>query len=357
MTVLTGLPLVRRLQAERSPWRYPVAAGALVAASAHIPVISSHLDEAPYMGSLFIVLTVACSALAVGLLLLDDRAVYGLAVLTCGLAIVGYVATRLVAFPQLSDDVGDWAEPLGVVAIAAEALVVGGSLAALSPGRRSVRAGLGPVGVALVAGTAVAAVVLAGGVGYLVATTGSSPSATSVDAGFARDMSTHHRQAITMAAYTRDHTSDPDIKLLATDIEDEQYFQIGQMQGWLDDWHVARDGSQPEMAWMTDMDGMNMSGMNGSSMALPAGALMPGMASPAEMSRLESSTGKALDVLFLQLMLRHHKGGLPMAQYAAAHAREPYVRDLASKMLAAQTGEITEMKDFLAARGASPLPF
>jgi len=56
---------------------------------------------------------------------------------------------------------------------------------------------------------------------------------SSVDGGFARDMSAHHTQAVIMAGYTRDHTSDPSIELLAYDIETSQYFELDQMQGWL----------------------------------------------------------------------------------------------------------------------------
>ena len=48
--------------------------------------------------------------------------------------------------------------------------------------------------------------------------------------------------------------------------------------------------------------------------------LMPGMATDAQMKRLQSLHGNALDVFFLQLMIHHHQGGIPMARYAAAHA-------------------------------------
>lgn len=61
----------------------------------------------------------------------DTTLVYGLAGLTCGLATAGCATTRIVAFPQLSDDVGDWWEPLGVVSIAAETVVVAAALAVL----------------------------------------------------------------------------------------------------------------------------------------------------------------------------------------------------------------------------------
>jgi hypothetical protein len=115
-----------------SPWRAVVVVAAVVAAVAHIPVIGPHLDEAPYMGVLFIVLTAACAALAAALLVRDSRAVYALVILTCGLAVIGYAATRLVAFPMLADDVGNWLEPLGVVSIVAETIAVAAAIAALA---------------------------------------------------------------------------------------------------------------------------------------------------------------------------------------------------------------------------------
>lgn len=110
--------------ARRSSWRWPLALAAAIACIAHIPVIGPHLSEAPYMGEEFIVLTVACGLLAIAAVLCDSAAVYALVTLTCGLALIGYLATRLVAFPQLSDDVGNWFEPLGVVSVLAEIAAV-----------------------------------------------------------------------------------------------------------------------------------------------------------------------------------------------------------------------------------------
>jgi hypothetical protein len=123
---------------EQASWaRWPLAAAAAVAAAAHIPVIGEHLAEAPYMGVLFVLLTGACFALGAAALMRDSRAVYAASAGTCALAIVGYAATRLVAFPMLADDVGNWFEPLGVVSIASEAIVVACALTGLQ--RRNVR--------------------------------------------------------------------------------------------------------------------------------------------------------------------------------------------------------------------------
>jgi hypothetical protein len=109
-----------------------LAGAAGVAAVAHIPVVGSHLEEAPYMGVLFLVLTGACIVLAAGAVIRGGRAVYLMTVLTCGLAVLGYVATRLVAFPMLGDDVGNWLEPLGVVSIVSESIAVAAALVLLN---------------------------------------------------------------------------------------------------------------------------------------------------------------------------------------------------------------------------------
>jgi hypothetical protein len=108
----------------RSPHRFLLAAAAAAAAVAHIPVTGPHLQEAPYMGALFVVLTVALLVLVAGALVWDIAEVYLLTALTCALAILGYAATRTFAFPLLADDVGNWLEPLGIVSVLTEAVAL-----------------------------------------------------------------------------------------------------------------------------------------------------------------------------------------------------------------------------------------
>ena len=114
--------------------RWLVVAALLVSGAAHLPVIGDHLGEAPYMGVLFIVLTAACFVLASALISVDALAVYALTTLTCALAVLGYAATRTVAFPELADDVGNWTEPLGVVSIVAETVAALVALTAFRAG-------------------------------------------------------------------------------------------------------------------------------------------------------------------------------------------------------------------------------
>jgi uncharacterized protein (DUF305 family) len=218
-----------------------------------------------------------------------------------------------------------------------------------------------PSGVArtLVITAAVLAVLLLGAaVGLLVKLPGSSsssaaPASGSVDVGFCQDMAMHHLQGIQMANTARDRSTDPDIRQLAFDIASTQLEQVGRMKGWLMMWNEHEQNvSGVYMAWMNDA-GIHGHGATTPEPGKPA---MPGMATTDELQKLRSLTGRDLDVYFLQLMLRHHVGGAPMAEYASTRAGQPAVRTLAENMLKSQSSETELMKDYLAKRGAAPLP-
>ena len=125
-------PVSSSWSAVGSPLRWALALAATVSAVAHIPPTPEHLVEAPYMGVGFVAFTLTCLALAAAALVRDSAVVYRSAAAVCGAGIATYAATRLVSFPLLSDDVGNWLEPLGVVSVLAEAVVVVASLRALS---------------------------------------------------------------------------------------------------------------------------------------------------------------------------------------------------------------------------------
>ncbi|MEU4801679.1 DUF305 domain-containing protein [Actinosynnema sp. NPDC023587] len=210
---------------------------------------------------------------------------------------------------------------------------------------------------AVVLAVAVVAVLLLGAaVGLLIKLPGSdsagTPGKDSVDIGFAQDMAVHHLQGITMANTARDKSTNPAIRQLAFDIESTQLEQVGRMKGWLTLWGAPEQSTDgTHMKWMTSSSHDHSS----SSDAGRAG-LMPGMATSEELAKLRSLSGTDLDVYFLQLMLRHHQGGAPMAEYAARHAGVPVVRTLADNMLKSQSSEGQYMKQLITERGAAPLP-
>ncbi|HEY2273786.1 MAG TPA: DUF305 domain-containing protein [Jatrophihabitantaceae bacterium] len=212
------------------------------------------------------------------------------------------------------------------------------------PPRNSVR-------VALLASIGVLVLVIAVGGGFIWGSAGNSgssalyvPGSNSVDGGFARDMATHHQQAITMATYANDNSTNGLVRNVAYDIESSQSIEMGEMEGWLLQWHISRNTNSP-MKWMA-----------GHHFDIGPNGLMPGMATPAQMTKLMSLHGHALDIMFLQLMIHHHQGGVQMALYAAQHAHFAYMRNLAQHMYNNQTAEIVQMEQLLRQLGGSPLP-
>jgi uncharacterized protein (DUF305 family) len=197
-----------------------------------------------------------------------------------------------------------------------------------------------------IAGAAATALVAAGAITYAVADGGDSgtrtPAADSADAGFARDMAVHHQQAVEMSYIVRDRTKDVEVRRLAYDIAQTQANQRGMLLGWLDLWELPKVSPDPPMTWMGMGD--MASGKDGS--------LMPGMATNTEMKRLGTLDGKQAEVLYLQLMTDHHKGGIHMAEGCVAKCAVGVEKRLAQGMVDAQQSEITLMADMLKARDA-----
>ncbi|MEV4426585.1 DUF305 domain-containing protein [Streptomyces sp. R-07] len=172
-----------------------------------------------------------------------------------------------------------------------------------------------------------------------------TPVSTSADAGFARDMSVHHQQAVEMSFIVRDRTKDEEVRRLAYDIANTQANQRGMMLGWLDLWGLPKNESGVEpMTWM---------GMGGMGDAGPLdGALMPGMATNAQLDELRKASGRDAEVLYLKLMTEHHKGGVHMAEGCVQKCGVDIERNLAQGMVDAQRSEMALMADMLKKRGA-----
>ncbi|MFE2377774.1 DUF305 domain-containing protein [Streptomyces sp. NPDC059398] len=169
------------------------------------------------------------------------------------------------------------------------------------------------------------------------------PSAGSADAGFARDMSVHHQQAVEMSFIVRDRTGNADVRRLAYDIANTQANQRGMMTGWLNLWGLpVSDADRLPMEWM----GMGQEPSTD-------GALMPGMATTAQLDTLRKLSGRKAEIRYLQLMTAHHKGGIHMAEGCVQLCRTGAEKKLAQGMVAAQQSEVQLMADLLKERGAS----
>jgi uncharacterized protein (DUF305 family) len=173
----------------------------------------------------------------------------------------------------------------------------------------------------------------------------SAPRADSAEAGFARDMATHHAQAVEMALVIRDTSSDEALRALAYDIIVTQSTQRGVFMGWLQQWGLPQTGAR--MAWMpghAQVTGGADGGM----------ALMHGMASDDELRKLRVAQGVDAEILFLQLMIRHHEGGVLMARAVSGLSRRADINGMAKGIDETQNAEIVAMTEMLSKRGAQP---
>jgi len=204
---------------------------------------------------------------------------------------------------------------------------------------------LPPWWVVLLVALAVAAVAFAIGrfstFGTVVPAT---PDGASPEAGFARDMQVHHAQAIDMAMTVYRTTDDPEVRVLAYDIATGQSAQKGEMYDWLVQWGLPQVSTAP-MAWMSGSDAGHDHGMAADEpLSDEAMREAMGMASPAELTALGEATGRGADCLFLQLMIRHHNGAVPMTDAVLELGSEPRTLAAAAAMRATQLFEIDAME-------------
>ncbi|MFF3864925.1 DUF305 domain-containing protein [Micromonospora sp. NPDC001898] len=188
----------------------------------------------------------------------------------------------------------------------------------------------------LVVAAAVVVGLLLGYAGGLLTPKLTRPGDASAEAGFARDMTGHHAQAVEMGLIAFRQGTDPEVVSIGGDIATGQQGEIGTMQTWLRSWGLDPTGSQPRMAWMPDGEDTVRDG------------LMPGMATPEELAKLRAAQGRELDVLFLELMIDHHTGGVHMIDGILDVSDESDVVRTARTMKNTQQTDLTNLRAALA---------
>jgi uncharacterized protein (DUF305 family) len=178
---------------------------------------------------------------------------------------------------------------------------------------------------------AVTAALLAGMIGWMIGDSGNRRDASAVDVGFLQDMREHHEQAVAMSfLFLALDDTEPGLREIARSISFGQGIEIGRMVQLLRDFDESEvNEGDTSMEWMGH--------------SVPVGE-MPGMASDAELDELATTTGPAADALFVELMVRHHEGGIDMAMFAAAEADDDEVRAMAESIVDSQGDEIAELE-------------
>lgn len=175
---------------------------------------------------------------------------------------------------------------------------------------------------------------------FLQSTQDEKPAIDPIDSGFARSMLLHHAQAIQMSMMMRDAAS-PEIQALAQSIIMKQTREMGVMEGWLTAWNepVMLDG--PPMAWVENATNVrHLDDQLYQAQCKADGGAMAGVATPEQLEELKNASGTEKEIIFLELMLAHHRAAIPMAWFANRNGESSLVKALASSMIREQGMEI-----------------
>lgn len=141
-------------------------------------------------------------------------------------------------------------------------------------------------------------------------------------------MRSHHLAAVEMAQLVPTRATHPELKALAQTIIADQQKEIAELEGWLRTWY----GIDPPMD-------MPMAGMD---------KMMPA---------LMAMAGADFEQAWLLMMVHHHQGATDMSALAPGRATHPELLQLASTIIAEQSKEIAQMRDWaLAWYGFDPMP-
>lgn len=137
------------------------------------------------------------------------------------------------------------------------------------------------------------------------------------DAAFIDGMIEHHMGAIAMAKEARQNSRRPEIQTMSASIITAQTAEIDQLYEW-------------KRSWFNDSRHITM-------------GMAPGDNSMVQ----ELGTSDAdFDKRFLNAMIRHHEGAIEMANRIIVPTGRPELHDLARRIIADQTNEIAQMKEW-----------
>lgn len=139
------------------------------------------------------------------------------------------------------------------------------------------------------------------------------------DVMFIEDMIEHHKQAIEMSQMALTNTKNGDILTIANNIIKAQTEEISLLESW--------SAKNKDMHMDAKMDSM-------------------GMMSETELAELKNAKDEKFDKLYLMGMIVHHEGAVEMAKNVLGSSNVDLV-DFATKVIAAQTSEIEQMKSLL----------
>ena len=166
------------------------------------------------------------------------------------------------------------------------------------------------------------------------ACTGIRSEDAAFDQEFIDMMVPHHESAIAMAEIAQERAEHPDLRTLADEVVSTQSAEIEQLTDWRAEWFGSAD--TPGMDEMPMLPGMSM----------PAGHSMDGgtMDMTGDVEALRDA--EPFDREFIDSMIRHHEQAVEAAEIALAESERDEIRALAEEIIAAQTSEIEQLREW-----------
>jgi uncharacterized protein (DUF305 family) len=152
---------------------------------------------------------------------------------------------------------------------------------------------------------------------------GDSGTYNEADVMFLRMMIPHHEGAIEMAQLVPERTDRQELIELAKQIITTQRAEIEQMRMML-----KEAGESPDESMDMRMD------------------MRSGSMDPKQMETLRSLRGCEFDLMFIKMMIEHHRGAITMAKDVLENGRSPKVEQLARNIIQAQRAEIKQMSEW-----------
>ena len=139
------------------------------------------------------------------------------------------------------------------------------------------------------------------------------------DVAFAQMMIPDHEMVAEMGKLAEKKASSQELKTVAKELQEDQAQTIDTLKGWLQDWGKPASG--------------NMAGMD-----------MPGAMTAEDMDELSSMSGMEFDMMFAQMMIKHHEGYLEMARDEQAKGVSTEAKAMAADMLTKQQAQIEKLR-------------
>lgn len=160
------------------------------------------------------------------------------------------------------------------------------------------------------------------------AASSTAPASAEYDLQFIDTMTKHHQMAVMMSEAAVQKGSDAKVKEFGRKGGEEQKKDVERLAAWRQQWYPNASDAH--------------------NMQLPGAASMN-----MDMSHMQTSSGHAFDMMFVDMMIPHHRGALEMSRDALQKAQRQELKDFAQQTIDKQEKEITELEAWKKSTGMS----